>query len=318
MSMTSILGRSAKALFFRLSLVALIALSSVPARTQPREVGIVLLAHGGSARWNQTVGDLRAQVDERAPTEMALGMATRATIQAAVDRLTARGVREIVAVPLFISSHSSVVDSTAYLLGARADAPPDLAVFARMNHGAAPAAGDHAEHADTATKVDGTRPVASTVPIRMAKALDDHPIVADILVSRAGSLRRDPAREAVVLVAHGPVPDADNALWLADMGRLAVRVRSAMPFAQVEAITVRDDAPAAVRDAATAELRGLVTRLSNGETRVLIVPLLLSYGGIEAGIRKRLEGLEYTMAAQGVMPDDRVRQWVLDAAGISR
>ena len=40
--------------------------------------------------------------------------------------------------------------------------------------------------------------------------------------------------------------------------------------------------------------------------------------GIEAGIRKRLEGLDYTMASQGIMPDDRVLQWVLDAAGEAR
>ena len=91
-----------------------------------------------------------------------------------------------------------------------------------------------------------------------------------------------------------------------------------MPFAKVEAITVRDDVPAPVREAATADLRALVTRLSSGGSRVLIVPLLLSYGGIEAGIRKRLEGLDYTMASQGIMPDDRVLQWVLDAAGEAR
>ena len=44
-------------------------------------------------------------------------MATRANIQTAVNALTARGVSEIVAVPLFVSSPSSVVTSTQYLLG---------------------------------------------------------------------------------------------------------------------------------------------------------------------------------------------------------
>ena len=298
--------------------VGVIALSLAEVATQTSERGIVLMAHGGSATWNATVSDLRAKVDARVPTEVALGMATRATIQSAVDRLIERGVREIVAVPLFVSSHSSVIESTKYLLGARADAPPELAVFARMSHGPRPAAGAAPEHGEHAPPADGTRPVQSSVPIRMGKALDDHPIVADILLSRASAISRDPAHEAVVLVAHGPVPDADNALWLEDMNRLAVRVRAAVPFAKVEAITVRDDAPAPVREAATADLRALVTRLSSGGSRVLIVPLLLLDGGIEAGIRKRLEGLDYTMASQGIMPDDRVLQWVLDAAGEAR
>jgi sirohydrochlorin ferrochelatase len=295
--------------------VGAVVLTAAGVATQTRDRGIVLLAHGGSASWNATVNDLRARADERVSTEVALGMATRAAIQSAVDRLIERGVRDIVAVPLFVSSHSSVIEATAYLLGARTDAPPDLALFARMNHGPRPAAGAAADHDPPTPPADGTRPVQSSVPIRMGKALDDHPIVADILVSRARAISREPAREAVVLVAHGPVPDADNALWLEDMRRLAGRVREAVPFAQVEAMTVRDDAPAPVRAAATAELRALVARLSTGGTRVLVVPLLLSYGGIEAGIRKRLEGLAYTMASQGIMPDERVLQWVLEAAG---
>ncbi len=64
-------------------------------------------------------------------------MATKSTMQAAIDRLKARGVTEIVAVPLFVSSHSSVIDSTAYLLGLRKEKPEDLTMFASMDHGAA-------------------------------------------------------------------------------------------------------------------------------------------------------------------------------------
>lgn len=50
--------------------------------------------------------------------------------------------------------------------------------------------------------------------------------------------------------------------------------------------------------------------------RVLIVPLLLSYGGIEPGIRKRLDGLTYTMADHGLLPDERLARWVLLMAGL--
>ena len=96
--------------------------------------GIVLLAHGGNADWNARVTELAAAVDRTTPTEVAFGMATRANIQAAIDRLVARGVSEIVAVPLFISSWSSIVTSTEYLLGLRDEAPPALARYARMNH----------------------------------------------------------------------------------------------------------------------------------------------------------------------------------------
>ena len=47
--------------------------------------------------------------------------------------------------------------------------------------------------------------------------------------------------------------------------------------------------------------------------RTLIVPLLLSFGGIEAGLKKRLDGLDYTMAQQALLPDERLGVWVLQS-----
>ena len=35
------------------------------------------------------------------------------------------------------------------------------------------------------------------------------------------------------------------------------------------------------------------------------------FGGIAQGIRKRLEGLDYTMTTQALMPDERIVKWVL-------
>ena len=43
---------------------------------------------------------------------------------------------------------------------------------------------------------------------------------------------------------------------------------------------------------------------------MLIVPHVMSFGGIEQGIRKRLDGLQYAMADQGLIPDPRVAAWV--------
>jgi hypothetical protein len=78
-------------------------------------------------------------------------------------------------------------------------------------------------------------------------------------------------------------------------------------------LTLRDDAPKAVRDAATAQPRGIVQRELSSE-RVLVVPLLISFGGIERGLRERLEGLSYTMADAALMPDERLVTWVLAVA----
>jgi sirohydrochlorin ferrochelatase len=269
--------------------------------------GVLLLAHGGSSAWDANVQAIAAEVDKTHPTEVALGMATRANIQAAVSRLEARGVTRIVAVPLFVSSHSTVITSTEYLLGQRKDMPEALKIFAKMSHGTAGHTG-HEGHSPDVT--DGTLPITSSVPIRMTAALDAHPLVAQIVQDRTMSISRAPSSEAVILVAHGPTDDATNERWLVNLRTIADHVRAAHPFASVDALTVKDDAPAPIREAATREFRAIVERRAGEGRRVLIVPVLLSYGGIEAGIRTRLDGLTYVMSAQALAPDRRLVDWV--------
>jgi sirohydrochlorin ferrochelatase len=297
----------------RLSLIWLTWLALLAARTAAAEPGIVLLAHGGSAEWNTRVTELATNVNASRPTEVAFGMATRATIQSAIDTLVARGVTEIVAVPLFVSSWSTVITSTEYLLGLRPEAPAALSSFAKMSHAPAGTSGTAAAGHEGHT-ADGTTPVTSPVPVRMTAALNDHPIVADILASRARAISRERAKEALIVVAHGPNDEEDNHRWLADMASLVERIKQTESFAALEYLTLRDDAPTPVRDAATAQLRGIVQRELAAGRRPLIVPLLISFGGIERGLRERLDDLPYTMANAALMPDDRLARWVLTVA----
>jgi hypothetical protein len=61
-------------------------------------------------------------------------MATRPNIDSAIDKLVARGVTEIVAVPFFVSSWSTVVTSTEYGSVASPRACTALGNYAKMNH----------------------------------------------------------------------------------------------------------------------------------------------------------------------------------------
>lgn len=301
----------------RAALLFLLVMPAAPshAAAQERRIdapGVLLLAHGGKDAWNAEVRRVAAEVESHYPVEIAFGMADRTAIQDAVRRLEVRGAREIIAVPLFVSSHSSVITATEYLLGLRQEAPPELAAFARMRHGAS---GHHgAGHGgDTA---DRTTPVESALPIRMTDALNRHPLVGDILLDRARGISKSPEREAVILVAHGPVKDAENERWLADMAQLAERVRSG-GFARVDYLTVRDDAPEPTWSQAKAALRASVESAHAAGLDVLVVPHLLAFGGIEEGLRKRLDGLEYRTASQALLPDARLARWVIEAASAS-
>ena len=296
---------------FAFAAALLISTISGSAFTQRRETndtntGVLLLAHGGSQKWNDEVNKIAARVNESMPVEVAFGMAVKRNIQNAIDKLVARGADKIIAVPLFISSHSSIITSTQYLLGLRAAPPPELSIYARMNHGH----GAHEPAKSNDSSFDPTTPVKSAAPIRMTSALDSHPTVAAILLSRAFGISRDPAREVVILAAHGPVSDEENARWLADMKSLAEQIKKGSKFRRIQYLTLRDDAPEPIRSQATAELRGELERAAREGNKVLIVPLLLSYGGIEEGIKKRLEGLSYVMSQQALLPDDRLADWI--------
>src|SRR5216684_2698380 len=92
-----------------LSLTTIALAQDATKKGRDTQAGILLLAHGGRADWNDEVRKVAAQADKTMPTEVAFGMASKAAMQDAIDRLAQRGVGEIIAVPLFVSSHSSVI-----------------------------------------------------------------------------------------------------------------------------------------------------------------------------------------------------------------
>lgn len=291
-------------------MLAFAAIASFAQGPDSPKIGVLILAHGGKTNWNEEVMKVRAEVDKIHPAEVAFGMASRRTIQAAADKLAERGAERIVAVPLFVSSHSTVITSTEYLLGQRTDAPADLAGFAKMDHGDGGHGGGHNSHASVST-YDGTKRIDTKIPVTMTRALDAHPKVAEILTARAKALGGKPDNEVVIVVAHGPVTEETNRKWLADMSSLVATMEKETAFKRIEYLTVRDDAPEPIRSQATAELRSIVEKAKAENAEVLIVPLLLSFGGIEEGVKKRLEGLTYKMSPQGLLPDARLAQWVL-------
>jgi len=172
--------------------------------------GILLLAHGGDPSWNAAVEKLRVEVDSSVATELALGMADPITLQAGVDALQRRGVSRIVAVPLFVDSRSEVLDQTRYALGLTDD-PSDVmrAAVERLKASGHMGAGAGHHH----MMIFSLDRVKLKVPIALAAALDDDPFVSRVLLERAKALSRDPKKETVFLVAHGPVDGAAVGVW---------------------------------------------------------------------------------------------------------
>ena len=288
-------------------------LLAAPLRAASAPYGILLLAHGGDASWNDEVAGLRGRVNAKVPTETALGMADPKSLQAAVDRLEKRGVTRIVAVPLFVQSHSEVLDQTRYALGL-AEKPSEVlrAGLARMAKAHSGHAGHGRGHGHGHSMSFSLERVKAREPITMSRALDDHELVGRILSERAKALSRG-EDERLVLVAHGPVDDAAVPVWQDSMTALCAMAAKGTKILDCASALLRDDAAPEIRAAAVKDFREKVSRAGKG-SRAIVLPVLIARGGIEKKVVKDLTGLDYAWDGKTLMPHDGFDAWVLERA----
>lgn len=292
------------------------------------KIGVLVLAHGGNENWNKTINKTIEPLKKNYAVEVAFGMADPNTMQAGIDKLESKGVDKIVVVPLFISSFSPIIRQTEYLLGLRKELAdePMIMDHSSMNHSNIHNSENtsegtnetHAEHNTNHTihhqnQKTELQPLNFKAKIFLTKALDDHPLVTKIIVDRIKELSKSPKNETVILVAHGPNDENDNKNWVKAMENIAGHLREQFNgeagFRNIFCFTVRDDAPKEIYETAKENLRSLVRQASK-DGKVIVVPLLLAKGGVEKGIVKRLEGLNYEWNGKTLLPDSNITKFI--------
>ena len=109
---------------------------------------------------------------------------------------------------------------------------------------------------------------------------------------------------------HGPVLPWANKKWM-KMGNAYLKdMMTEFDFHRGHVVSLQDDAPKPLRNYRTKLLRSFVQKATANKRRALILPLLLSHGGIEAGILERLKGLDYTWLGETLLPDDRLNRFL--------
>ena len=261
------------------------------------DIGILVLAHGGPSTqliknkenkydklplWNKMVIDAVKPLEKKFNIEIAFGMADPETIQAAIDRLEEKGVKKIVAVPLFISSYSPIIENTAFILGLRKR---------------------------TKTSQKELPSIKTNVEFVMTSAIDSHPLIAEILLDRASELSKNTNDETVIIVGHGPNDPGQNEKWLKEMMVLASFVKEKGNFKDVKVTTLRNDAPKEIREKATMILREMVM-MASLKGNAIVIPHLIARGGIESGIPERLKGLDYIYNGKTLLPHENITKWI--------
>jgi len=317
---------------------------SLSAGAQNDDLGVLVMAHGGSPEWNQGVLDTVAPLTGSHNLEVAFGMADAVSMQEAVTRLEQRGADRIAVVRLFISGESWY-ERTEQILGMREGAPARGEAAGHPEHMSADAhaaAGQDA-HAGPGGNTSNDSPDGSAGATRAAAAADPHAShnmaaapasmghsmefwridtdaefalskpglaeaeeMADVLLARANALSSNPAREDVLILAHGPGDDAENERWLAFMDDRAQSIRDTHAFRHVKVATLREDWEEK-RVAAEQEVREFVANANATGGTALIIPYRVHGFGPYEGV---LEGLEYVADGQGLIPHAGVTRWI--------
>ena len=268
--------------------------SPAPRGPDAKEVGTLIVAHGGGPAWDARVEKIAAEVRLPGPVGVSFLMGPGAKahrFQDEVANLVKRGAKEIVVVPMLVSSHSGHYEQIRYLVGQRDDLDTTM-----MHH----------------LHMSGIERAAGSVPLRLTKAVDDAPEVANVLADRANDLATDPSRQALFLVGHGPNSAEDYAEWMTNLRRVADTVRARTGFRSVLLDLVRDDAPPPVRAEAVARVRELI-QLQHQLTGqdVVVVPVLISTGKVSTEkLPKDLEGLPMAYTSEGLLPHSGMARWV--------
>ena len=267
---------------------------TVPGTAAAQQVGTIVIAHGGDSLWNATVQQSVGSANTGGPVAVSFLMgpgAARARFQDVVTRLEKQGVSQIVVVPLLVSSFSGHYDQIRYLTGEAVTLDTDMTHHLHMS---------------------GIERPTTTVPLRLAKALDASPELARILTDRALALTTTPREQALFIVGHGPNSAEDYAAWMENLRPVADSVKAWTHFKDVRVDVVRDDAPAAVRAEAVRRVRELIDLQAAATGReVIVVPVLVSKGNVSRDkVPQDIRGTRSKYGAEPLAPHPQLARWV--------
>ncbi len=271
----------------------------------PRELGVVVLAHGGDYHWNETIREAVRPLEDRYAVEYVFSMADQPLIERAVRRLERRGARAAVIVRVF-GLASSFRNEVERMIGADVERGKPLARTADHGHSDGQEHGHGHAHGDPDAFASPPPRIRSTLPMATVGGVEASPLFAAALLDRARELSRDPHAETVILTAHGAGDDAANERWLKILDSLAAEMRArGAAFRAIRYATWREDWPEK-RAPWVAKVKAMVEEATRDGGRALVIPARTNGRGPE---RAFLDGLKFDLG-EGFAPHPLFARWV--------
>lgn len=257
------------------------------------KVGILVMAHGGEAEWNAAVEKSVDPLRSFCPVTVAFGMADRASLESAIDRLETEGVSRIAVVRLFVSSES-FAHQTEYLLGIRPDPPKEFIEHPMVHRNE-----NHKNSARSAVQ-------KHALVVLNQEGLLDSPLISQIIAERIKKLSAAPAQESVLILAHGAEDDKENERWLLKLSESIKKISELDRFRTVKIQTLREDW-GKERKISERRIRKFVEAGARDSGRVIVIPFrVFGFGPY----REILKGLSYVADELGMLPHPNVTEWI--------
>lgn len=262
------------------------------------DFGVLVMAHGGGEEWDSAVQASLAQLETRYPVAAAFGMADAGSMERAVRELEAAGVNHVGVVRMFVSGESWY-ERTEQILGLRDGAPSKAEAMAKMAGKPAP------------RMPMGFWQIDTDLEFHLSEeGLADAEEMDQVLLTRIRELSRNPDEEVVLVLAHGPGDDAENARWIARISERTELARDRLGMADIRVFTLREDWQDK-REAAERQIRGFVQQATaRGQTTLVVPYRVMGFGPYH----EVLSGLAYRADETGLVPHDNVGLWLVNQA----
>lgn len=270
-------------------------------RSQPltsEDIGVVFLAHGADFDWNEQMREAIQPLMDRYKIEFVFSMADQFTIERAIHKLEQHGAKVTIIVRVFVMEESFRREIERMV---------GLDIENKIQKISEPEAHSGQDYAQHGTSENIPTRIRTPLPVRTTGGIGASPLFAAALLDRVRALSKDPAKETIILVAHGSGNDQQNEQWLQILEALAAHMRSmgGNEFRTIKIATWREDWPEK-RVPWIEKVRAMVKEAQKHGGRALVIPARVTGEGHE---KKFLAGLEYELGS-GFAPHPLFVQWV--------
>lgn len=286
-------------------LIILVVLFSLNSMAQKKDA-LLIIAHGSpSPKWNQPVLNIENQVKELLKTKkiteydevrVAMMEFTSPTIADVIRDFEKQGITNIYAIPLFIAPSGHSLFDIPTILG--------LSYNKKM--------------ADE-LKAENIEIVNTNITITVGPSLNYENIIKDILLDKVRAISENPSEEALIILAHGDKNFMP--LWeeLCNETGNYILGKTGIDYFKKAFVEVGQ----------SFAIDGVnpILKASENKKKVIVVGMYLSMGvkkmAENSGIimmgrtiesKKMFEGKNIIFANDGLLPDKRITEWIVNRA----